>query len=602
MTSGTTACTVKYDQAGDADYNAATQVTETTNAQKADQSITVNTHAPASAAFNTQFTVAATAPAGAVSYSSSGSCSNTGATFTINSGSGTCTVKYDQAGNANYNAATQVTETTNAQKADQTITVQSHAPASAAFNTQFTVAATAPAGAVSYSSSDSCSNTGATFTMTSGTTACTVKYDQAGDADYNAAPQVTETTNAQKADQTISISMHAPATAVYATSFTVAASAPAGVVSFSSTGVCMNIGDSFTMMSGTGTCTVRYDQAGDSNYNAATQVTETTTAIKAGQVITIQTHAPGSATNGSQFTVAATAPGGAVSYSSGGGCTNSGATFTMTSSTTACSVMYDQAGNGNYTAAPQVTETVVAEAPTKNDQTITVNTHAPGTAIYGSQFTVAATAPGGPVSFSGSGSCSNSGATFTMTGASGTCTVRYDQAGNATYNPAPQVTETVNAAAAFGGFNGPGPKSGLNRPGSTVQVKFTFTNAAGQPLPSAMASALAGAGDVEVTLSGPNNSTTQLSSALCSWLAKGGYFQCSLDIPLGLNTGRDYKYELTALQMVGGSFVVVPPYAGSTAVNPQTIQLEPTKVFVLGRAHVHRAAAHKKAAAHKARN
>jgi hypothetical protein len=54
--------------------------------------------------------------------------------------------------------------------------------------------------------------------------------------------------------------------------------------------------------------------------------------------------------------------------------------------------------------------------------------------------------------------------------------------------------------------------------------------------------------------------------------------------------------------MVGGSFAVVPPYAGSTAVNPQTIQLEPTKVLALRRAHVqHRAAAHKRAVSHKAK-
>ena len=100
MTSGTGTCSVKYDQAGDANYNAAPQVTETVNAQKADQTINVTTHAPASAAYNSSFDVAATAPGGAVSFSSSGSCSNAGATFTITSGSGTCTVKYDQAGDA----------------------------------------------------------------------------------------------------------------------------------------------------------------------------------------------------------------------------------------------------------------------------------------------------------------------------------------------------------------------------------------------------------------------------------------------------------------------------------------------------------------------
>ena len=71
-----------------------------------------------------------------------------------------------------------------------------HAPASAVYNDSFGVAATAPAGAVTFSSAGSCTNVGATFTMTSGTGTCTVKYDQAGDANYNAAPQVTETVNA----------------------------------------------------------------------------------------------------------------------------------------------------------------------------------------------------------------------------------------------------------------------------------------------------------------------------------------------------------------------------------------------------------------------
>ena len=54
MTSGTGTCSVKYDQAGDANYSAAPQVTESVTAQKASQAINVTTHAPASAVFNTQ--------------------------------------------------------------------------------------------------------------------------------------------------------------------------------------------------------------------------------------------------------------------------------------------------------------------------------------------------------------------------------------------------------------------------------------------------------------------------------------------------------------------------------------------------------------------
>ena len=52
--------------------------------------------------------------------------------------------------------------------------------------------------------------------------------------------------------------------------------------------------------------------------------------------------------------------GNAVTFSSGGGCSNSGATFTMTSGTTPVQVKYDQAGNANYNAAPEVTESVTA--------------------------------------------------------------------------------------------------------------------------------------------------------------------------------------------------------------------------------------------------
>ena len=86
----------------------------------------------------------------------------------------------------------------------------------------------------------------------------------------------------------------------------------------------------------------------------------------------------------------------------------------------------------------------------KIDQAINVTTHAPASAVYNTQFTVAATGggSGNPVTFSSSGACTNNGATFTMTSGTGTCTVRYDQAGNTNYNPAPQVTETVNAQKA----------------------------------------------------------------------------------------------------------------------------------------------------------
>src|SRR2546427_257258 len=131
----------------------------------------------------------------------------------MNTGMGTCTVKYDEPGDDNFNAASEVIESVNAQKANQSITIGAHVPANAAYNANFTVAATSNSGSpVAYSSSGVCTNVGPTFTMTSGTGTCTVKYDQAGDDNYNAATQVVESVNAQKANQSINVGTHAPTT------------------------------------------------------------------------------------------------------------------------------------------------------------------------------------------------------------------------------------------------------------------------------------------------------------------------------------------------------------------------------------------------------
>jgi hypothetical protein len=80
-------------------------------------------------------------------------------------------------------------------------------------------------------------------------------------------------------------------------------------------------------------------------------------------------------------------------------------------------------------------------------QAITFTTNPPSSAAYKSSFKVAATggASGIAVIFTSSGSCSNSGATYTMTSGSGTCSVIANQAGNSNYSAAPQVTKTVTA-------------------------------------------------------------------------------------------------------------------------------------------------------------
>lgn len=426
------------------------------------QTITVTTHAPAFAAYNTTFTVAATGGASGnpVTYSSGNTaiCTNTGATFRMVNASGTCPVQYNQAGNSSYSAAPQVSENVSAQKASQTITITTHAPASAAYNSTFTVAATggASGNAVTFSSGNTsiCTNVGATFKMVKASGNCPVLYNQDGNSNYNAAPQVSENVTAQKANQAITVTTHAPATAVYNSTFIVAATGGASgkplTISTDTPSVCTYDGSKFTMLSGTGTCRVLYNQAGNTNYNAAAQVVESVTAQKANQAITVSTHAPASAAYNTTFVVAAT--GGAsgkpvtISTDTPSVCTYDGTKFTLINATGNCRVLFNQAGNNNYSSAPQVIETVTAQ---KANQAITVSTHAPASAAYNSTFTVSATGglSGNAVIISTDtpSVCSYDGSKFTMLTGTGTCRVFFNQAGNGYYNAAAQVTENVTA-------------------------------------------------------------------------------------------------------------------------------------------------------------
>ncbi len=182
------------------------------------------------------------------------------------------------------------------------------------------------------------------------------------------------------------------------------------------------------------------------NYNVSIGAA-TLTVTLANQTITITTSAPGNLVNGDSFTVAATASSGlAVTYTSTGVCTNVDDTFTINSPTGTCVVHYNQAGNANFSPAPERTESVAAVA---NSQTITVITSAPTFATMGASYDVEATASSGlTVSITISGVCSavdhgDGTATIRVVSSNGTCIVHYNQAGNASYAAAPQINENI---------------------------------------------------------------------------------------------------------------------------------------------------------------
>jgi hypothetical protein len=305
------------------------------------------------------FPVSATASSGlSVNFSSitTGVCAVSSGTVHLISG-GECTIRASQAGNGNYNAAPNVDRSFIVNAAAQTITFG--ALADKTFGAaDFAVSATASSGlAVSFSSTtaDVCTvSNGIVHIVSAGE--CTIRASQTGNGNYNAAPNVDRSFTVNPANQAISFGALADKTFGNA-DFTVSATASSGLdVSFSSTtaGVC-------TVSSGTvhivsaGECTIRASQTGNGNYNAAPNVDRSFTVNPANQTISFSTLTD-KILGDADFSVSATATSGLdVSFSSTTAdvCTVSSGTVHLISEGS-CTIRASQAGNGNYSAAPDV--------------------------------------------------------------------------------------------------------------------------------------------------------------------------------------------------------------------------------------------------------
>lgn len=188
---------------------------------------------------------------------------------------GSCTIAANQAGNATYSAAPQANQSFNIGMGSQTIGFGSAPTVSVGGIGTVSATGGASGNAVTFTSQTTgvCTISGSIVTgVTAGV--CTIAANQAGNTNYGAAPQVTQTYSIGKGNQTISFGT-AP-TVVVGGIGTVSATggASGNQVTFSSTttGVCTISGSTVTGLA-FGTCTIAANQAGSTNYNAATQTT-----------------------------------------------------------------------------------------------------------------------------------------------------------------------------------------------------------------------------------------------------------------------------------------------------------------------------------------
>jgi List-Bact-rpt repeat protein/fibronectin type III domain protein len=161
----------------------------------------------------------------------------------------------------------------------------------------------------------------------------------------------------------------APASAVYASTFTVATTggSGSGAVTFAASGACNNTsgGALITMTTGSGTCAITATKSADGTYAAATSETASVTATKATQTALTVTNYPTTAAYGTTFTVSSSGGSGtaAVTFSAAGACTNTAGRpdITITSGNGICSITATKNSDANYealtSAAVQVSAT-----------------------------------------------------------------------------------------------------------------------------------------------------------------------------------------------------------------------------------------------------
>ena len=344
---------------------------------KGAQTITFTSTPPSSAAVGgPAYTVVATGgPSGnpvtfTIDPTSGSVCTISGPTVSF-TGAGTCTIDANQAGSSEYRRARLAQQSFAVGRGAQTITFTSTPPSSATVGgPTYNVTATGgPSGnpltfTIDPTSGSVCTISGSTVSFI-GAGRCTIDANQAGNANYEPAPQAQQPFAAGTGAQTITFTSAPPSSAtVGGPTYTVLATGgeSKNPVTFTidpaSSSVCTISGATVSFV-GMGTCTIDANQAGDSKYAPAPQAQQSFAVGRGAQTITFTSAPPSSAAvGGPAYTVVAT--GGesknpvtfTIDPASSSVCTISGSKVSFIGTGT-CTIDANQAGNANYEPAPQ---------------------------------------------------------------------------------------------------------------------------------------------------------------------------------------------------------------------------------------------------------
>ena len=197
-------CGLTASQSGSAIYNPAMNVDQTVIISQANQTITFNDPLDQVYSAGGSFNAPAASDSGLVVSIISNSlsvCSVLGNTVTIQS-AGDCSLTASQPGNINYNPALDVTQTIAIAQADQTITFNDPVDQTFTLGGTFNAPASSDSGlVVTINSNDTNICTVSNFTVTMvNTGTCSLTASQSGDANFNAAINITQLVIINSAD------------------------------------------------------------------------------------------------------------------------------------------------------------------------------------------------------------------------------------------------------------------------------------------------------------------------------------------------------------------------------------------------------------------
>ncbi len=373
-------CEVEANQLGNTNYNAAPQVVQSFTVGKGAQTVSFTSAAPSAKVSGTTYTpvTAGGASGNAVTLSiapaSSSICSVNNGVVSYQA-VGSCVVQANQAASANYEAAAQVTQTITVAKGVQVLNFTTTPPS------------LRPVQGTTYVPAVTFGNSGVPVVFTIGAEAasictiangtisflavgdCVLYADQAGNANYTAATRISQVFDITKGEQIVNFTSNAPTTAVVdGATYTPTGTGGAGTspLVFSATaesaGICTVL-VGVVYFQGAGDCVIALNQAGDTNYNAATQKLQTISVGKGSQTITftssnntatvdgaayLPTFTKGSSINAVHISVASSSSmvcevtAGSVAFHSVGDCV----------------IEATQAADNNYEAAPMVAQTI----------------------------------------------------------------------------------------------------------------------------------------------------------------------------------------------------------------------------------------------------